>query len=382
MQQQILASIIQIASCTSLLFAALLWARRNGNRSRVYFSVAYTVCGIDLFLRIFDVYNGTPFTFKALQPAALNMALIEIPLFLFYIIEVVNPGWLTWRKSVGLCAPWLLWNICLLIPGLHFGKLDTLSDIFRHIDEVNVWLRLLFALLTLPYSILIYRIPYNWRRSSADQSLIRIYIGGFIVLVSLFMCSSVSGLIQLSSIHLAYGIVFCFCTAYYELFIRLQVPKEEIDTANDCVSKPVPTNMPCIAVWETDELLYQSNEEQEVVGKTTKEQWSNISREIENSQPWRNPDMSIASLADLLRTNRTALSRLFQEQGYKGGYKEFINRRRITDFLELMDKHPQMNMQDAFFEAGYRSRMTALRNFKEYIGMSPSKYFNSLTKEE
>ena len=201
-------------------------------------------------------------------------------------------------------------------------------------------------------------------------------------MVSLFMCSSVSGLIQLSSIHLAYGTFFCFGTAYYELFIRLQVPKEEIATANDCVSEPVPADTPCIVVCETDEQLNQSDEGGEVAGKATDEQWSNISREIENNQPWRNPDMSIVTLADLLQTNRTTLSRLFQEQGYKGGYKEFINRRRIADFLELMGKHPQMNMQDAFFEAGYRSRMTALRNFKEYMGMGPSEYFNRLTKEE
>lgn len=382
MEQQILASIIQFASCTFLLFAALLWMRRNGNRSRVYFSVAYTVCGIDLFLRIFGIYNGTPLVFEALQPAALYMALIEIPLFLFYLIEVVNPGWLTWRRAVWLCAPWLLWNICLLIPGLRFRELDTFSDIFYHIEEVNVWLRLLFAMLILPYNILIYLIPYNWRRSSADRGLIRIYGSGFIIMALLFVGSSVSGLVAVSSLHLAYGTFFCFSLAYYELFVRLQVPKEEIATANDCVSEPVPTDTPCIVVCETDELLNQSDEGGEVVGKATDEQWSNISREIENKRPWRNPDMSIVALADLLQTNRTTLSRLFQEQGYGGGYKEFINRRRITDFLELMDKHPHMNMQDAFFEAGYRSRMTALRNFKEYMGMGPSEYFNSLTLEK
>lgn len=91
MEQQILASIINFASCTFLLFAVLLWMRREDNRSRVYFSVAYGVCGIDLFIRIFS-FGSTPFIFEALQPTALYMALIEIPLFLFYLIEIVNPG--------------------------------------------------------------------------------------------------------------------------------------------------------------------------------------------------------------------------------------------------------------------------------------------------
>lgn len=380
MEQQILASIIQFSSCTTLLFAALLWMRRNGNRSRVYFSVAYTVCGIDLFIRIFSIYSDKPFNFEALQPTALYMALIEIPLFLFYLIEVVNPGWLTWRKIGILCTPWLLWNICLLIPGLHFRELNTLGDVFRYIGEANVWLRLLFVLLILPYNILLYRIPYNWRRSSADRGLVRIYGSGFIVLALLFAVSSVSGLVAMSSLHLAYGILFCFCTAYYELFIRLQVPKEKIIAENDRELTLTSPEIPCATSCETDEEC-QPDERGEDVGKTMEEQWCKISQEIENKRPWRNPDMSIVALADLLQTNRTTLSRLFQEQGYDGGYKEFINRRRIADFLELMERQPRMNMQDAFFEAGYRSRMTALRNFKEYMGMGPSEYFNSLTKE-
>lgn len=88
MEQRILSTIIQFTSCTFLLFAALLWVRRNKNRSRIYFSIASFVCGIDLFLRIFHVYNGTPQTFKALQPGYLYLALIEIPLFLLYLVEV------------------------------------------------------------------------------------------------------------------------------------------------------------------------------------------------------------------------------------------------------------------------------------------------------
>lgn len=382
MKQQILASIIQVASCTFLLFAALLWMRRNNNRSRVYFSVAYGVCGLDLFLRIFGLYGVTPFTFEVLQPAALYMVLIEIPLFLFYLIEVVNPGSLTLRKAVGMCAPWLLWNICLLIPGLHFRELHTFGDIFRHIGEANVWLRLLFAMLILPYNIIVYMISYNWRRSIADRGFIRIFVGGFIVMALFFVGSLASGLITVSGLHLLYGTLFCFCTAYYELFIRLQMPEEVVATANCCVSELAPAEIRCFANAGTDK-AYQPEDRQKTEDKAvTNQQWNKISREIENRQLWRNHDISIVTLADLLQTNRTTLSRLFQEQGYNGGYKEFINRRRIADFLELMDKNPQMNMQDAFFEAGYQSRMTALRNFKEYIGTSPSEYFNNRTNEK
>ena len=140
-----------------MLFALLLWIRREGNRSRIYFSVAYAVCGIDLFIRIFRLYNGTPFSYESLNPAAFYMALLEMPLFLFYLLEVISPGWLTGRKIILLCSPWLLWNVCLPIPGLHFRELDTFKDVFLHIGETDVWLRLLFVLLMLPYSALIFK---------------------------------------------------------------------------------------------------------------------------------------------------------------------------------------------------------------------------------
>lgn len=368
MAQHILASITQFASCTFLLCAALLWMRRRGNRSRIFFSLAYALCGVDLYLRILSLYNGVSFSFEALQPAALYMALIEIPIFLFYLIEIVNPGWLDWRKMTLLCLPWLAWNVVLLIPGMQFRPLDLFGDLFPHLGEPNVWVRLLFVLLILPYNTLIYLIPHNWQRSSADRRLIRIYGGGFIVMALLFVGSSVSGEVWVSGLHLAYGTLFCFLLAYYELFVRLQVPSKKALPPAETPPSSVPSHA------EETEACYAAI--CRIAEKTAAGQWSKIARKIEDQRLWRNPDMTLTDWANLLQTNRTTLARLFQEQGYSGGYKEFVNRRRIAEFLELMRQRPDMNIQDAFFEVGYRSRMTALRHFKEYVGCRPSEYLH------
>lgn len=381
MERQILSSIIQIGACISLLFALLLWVRRGGNRSRAYLSVAYAVCGIDLFIRVLQIYNGTPFIFEALNPAAFYMALIEMPLFLFYLLEVISPGWLTWRKIVLLCSPWLLWNVCLLVPGLHFRELDTIEDVFRHIGEANVWLRLLFVLLMLPYSALIFRISYHWERSSANLGWIRLYGAGFIALAFFFFLSSVSGSIRLSSLHLFYGTAYCFYIVYYELFVRLNVPRAKAAGEGNAADIAVVPLQPVLPVPVADEPQAVEHESAPAMESAADNGlWETVDGRMQEEKLWRK-DMSFAEFAGLLDTNRTTLASLFKAKGYEGGYREYVHRHRIEDFLEIMSQFPNRNMQEVFFIVGYRSRMTAFRNFKEYVGQSPSEYFTNQSEE-
>lgn len=57
---------------------------------------------------------------------------------------------------------------------------------------------------------------------------------------------------------------------------------------------------------------------------------------------------------------------------------EYINARRVGFIAEELRRRPNQNMQDLYFLAGYRSRQTAVRNFKEVMGMSPSAFAESL----
>lgn len=56
-------------------------------------------------------------------------------------------------------------------------------------------------------------------------------------------------------------------------------------------------------------------------------------------------------------------------------YTNYINRLRIEDFLQKIESGESENFQDTFFFVGFRSRSTALRNFRQFTGMTPSEYF-------
>lgn len=88
---------------------------------------------------------------------------------------------------------------------------------------------------------------------------------------------------------------------------------------------------------------------------------------------WRNPDITMAFLVRYLGTNRTTLAKVIQEQGYEN-YSSYINQYRINDFIEIIRSGESDNFQNVFYDVGFRSRATALRNFKQFTGMTPSEY--------
>jgi len=89
---------------------------------------------------------------------------------------------------------------------------------------------------------------------------------------------------------------------------------------------------------------------------------------------YRDPDISLNSLASSLFTNRTTLTNALHELGYVN-FNTYINMLRIEDFIQRIRNKESVNYQEAFYDAGFRSRAIALRNFKQYTGKTPSEYF-------
>ena len=105
--------------------------------------------------------------------------------------------------------------------------------------------------------------------------------------------------------------------------------------------------------------------------------WEKLIVLMEKEEVWRDPNLTLNSLSAMLGTNRTRFCHLVQEAGYTG-YKDYINRHRIHAFLQLVKTDGTTSIQNAFFSVGYQSKMTALRHFKMYTGMTPTEYLQGL----
>ena len=80
---------------------------------------------------------------------------------------------------------------------------------------------------------------------------------------------------------------------------------------------------------------------------------------------------------------RPPLQEIWLDNGYEN-YTSYIKKLRIDDFLQQIESGKSVNFQEAFFYVGFRSRSTALRNFQQVTGVSPTEYFqkkNTLTEQ-
>lgn len=100
---------------------------------------------------------------------------------------------------------------------------------------------------------------------------------------------------------------------------------------------------------------------------------------MQADSPWRDSALTLPQLATMLGTNRSTLSLIIRDQGF-GSFPEFINHYRIDEFKRLVNENSRMNISDAWYTAGFRSKSTFYRYFYQHEGMTPSDYVQKLRK--
>ncbi len=345
-------------ACTFLLCGLLLWFRRNyGDRSRRYLCYTWIMAGLAFLVRLVAVELGRPIAGRILPPENMSGGLILVLMLYLYPIEVINKNWFTLKRLIQLFVPGIIPITILMFVCPHCRELQSVSEIWLYIGEFNVWFRvvtLFFCLI--PYTLMLYFIPYNWRESSVSSRGIIHYAFVIQLIGVFFLLFMLTGSPLFSAFQLAAAICVAVWMTYQELFIRFELPKKEVPEI--C---PAP-------------LLQVPEAEPKVINPLIKD----LYRLMDEEEIWKNPDMNLPELASKLATNRSYLSRAIQEAGFKN-YSDLINQRRIMEFLKLADSGQVTSVQDAFFQVGFRSRETALRCFKKYTGVLPSDYLRNKT---
>lgn len=365
---QILFATLHLVVFAFLISGALLFLQRAKNRRpRIYLALFMFVTAAELAYRLCAAYRtGVVTTVGEVLPIyVLVTGVAEILLMCLYPVEVLKPGWLTAKRWLLLSLPWLLVGaVCVLIHP-DFRSLSSFADMTQHLGEFNVWFRMLILLgCVVPYTILLLCIPYKWQQSSVDRTWIYKYAIGIQVIGIFFIVVILTGSVVASAIHLLYGTLFVLYVAYQELFLRL-LPS----------ATKTPESQATAATTPPDESLPP---DEAVVCNPL---WERFSIQMTQKELWRDPDLTLDDLARNLCTNRTTLSTLIQQQGYSG-YYEFINRRRIEAFIEAVSSGTSINVQQLFYEVGYRSRSTATRNFRLYMNCTPGEYIQRTIEQK
>ncbi len=96
---------------------------------------------------------------------------------------------------------------------------------------------------------------------------------------------------------------------------------------------------------------------------------------MEEEKPYLNPELSLQGLADQLCMSRHQLSALIN-QGRKMNFYEFVNSYRIDEFKLLIQQAEKkhLKMVTVAFEAGFNSKASFNRIFKQMTGQTPSEF--------
>jgi len=275
-----------------------------------------------------------------LRPSALLLGLMPLFSILAYISEIKFPGKLSLRKFLLVILPIIAVSVILFIE--HPISLHSPGEIIDNIGRPDVWLRLILVLFYIIYPIVVAILPYGWRKCLVSRKMIfRLHVLSFF-LSPMFIIGLVCGFFPAILMNFILIIIFDTLVAYIEL--RIRIPAEGSDRE---LKTPSVREQTCESILDSPEI-------------------------------WMNPDMTVAKLAKIMGTNRTYLLDRIKGLGYQN-YSDLINRKRVGYICERLESETDVNIIDLMFDAGYRSRSTASREFKRIVGCTPSEYQDSKT---
>lgn len=331
-----------------LLASVLLFLRRNsGERSRLILAVIVFFSVFNYIPRFIALYNGETPEFVVTVKMLLQ-AIFMVNAYVMYAVEVVSPGWLSFRRILKLYSFWVLLLAIYLVSlaaGVKYSQYGSVIEMFNQVYRFEVWFRLVLCILIFMPALFLFFV----RRIRIYNNTNHIWVIKYtITLVVNIIAYILVLLFNNTIVHTLYYYISVGCSlyiVYMELFDRLIVS-----------SGSLTAEVAGIKGYKDGSLIEK------------------LDSYMANHQAWRDPDLSLNMLAAELCTNRTTLSKVLREYGY-GSYTNYINKLRIEDFLTQAESGNYANFQESFFIAGFRSRSTAFRNFRQYAGMTPSEYF-------
>lgn len=163
------------------------------------------------------------------------------------------------------------------------------------------------------------------------------------------------------------------------LIIRKNFKKEDIDPAHSA-SEPI------IVLKSTE----QPNEQTSAINTIDYDEkfkiiWNKLDDAVSRQQLFRDCDLTLDQLALKTKINKYQISEILNSYKHKPFYR-YINEYRIEYFKDLVEnaiKHNQdINFLSFAYEAGFKSKSSFNRYFKEITEKTPSQFYKSLMSQD
>lgn len=126
---------------------------------------------------------------------------------------------------------------------------------------------------------------------------------------------------------------------------------------------------------ETEFIKYQKNSPGNEVIQTV---YKNLAEQMEREELYKDPELSLNSVAQLLDIHPNILSQTINSIENKNFY-DYINRKRIEEFKRIacLPENQKYTILSLAFESGFNSKTSFNRNFKKYMDCSPREFLKN-----
>ena len=302
---------------------------------------------------IMMTHNTVPLDYyKILHPTIIIPGFYIYVLLLCYVIEIIHPRWLNFKRAAILFLPSTVLALYVLYY-VHIGEITDIYSISRLTAESttpNVLARIIFAAIYIPYSIILIIMRFKWKKPSIQK-----YIDVLVLYVVLMGASYIfSRGLQTFEGYIIHELLYLLITItiiYTEHYERLHIPLESVRT-----------------YYQQPDILDNTMITVNVVAHNL--------RELMNDPTiWQDPELTADKVVNLVGTNRTYIQHAARQLGF-ANLSDMVHRRRIDYICECLRKDPNANIQDLFWDAGYRSRTTAWRHFTNIVGRTPTEFIS------
>lgn len=106
---------------------------------------------------------------------------------------------------------------------------------------------------------------------------------------------------------------------------------------------------------------------------------NNLKEVMQNEKLFKNPELTLADLAQKINTHANTLSQVINSIEQKTFY-DYINLQRIEEFKKvvLLTQNQKFTLLSLAFECGFNSKTSFNRNFKKATDLSPTEYLKQV----
>lgn len=282
-------------------------------------------------------------------------------LFTFTLITLINPNFVKINNVLVHIVPYILFSLFYSISISLFGdpKLVSIGQIWAHIDNPTLWVRLLFLgyymFQLIYYTYLFIKEVNKYNKEILDYFSEVFQLKMRWVQIAFFSALAVGTTAMISNfLPMQYDwIVTLFFSLFYFGFAQEYIKYNKVFSIIE----------PALSV-ETVELIHTEPKPR------IKTDWQNFKQQIEANRYYCEVGINIEDLAQKLQIGRTTLSNLInREEGVN--FNTLINMLRIEEAKHLLTNNPEYSLVTISEMVGFTEQSNFSRQFKQITGETP-----------